>query len=786
MQAVAIFLLRFCFYWVGFASPIPRPSAPEGAMAPHIVKPFTVADDIGLSQFRGDYTAPKVFSPNRLFFAVVADRGRLDLNRSESSLRIYLTGDVRRFVTSRDIGRQPTPVWIVSKATCSYGPIITDVRWLPDSSGVAFLAKALSGNDQLWLADIKTRTIHALTPATEHVTGFDIRSRSRYVYSILSSTIHKKVLADSSSPAIVGTGRSLLSLIFPEDSATVALGLDDLSELWAVRNSKPFRIKETSSGRFLPIHTEGIRALSLAPDGRSVITAITVKEVPPEWETLYPSFYADSPYRIKAGVQDPYGFVGQRDVSEYVLVDLLSGKTKPLTNAPMGNAAGWWGLSHADWSADGQSIVLSDTFLPTNAQAETAKQRRPCVAVVDLKSGQLACVEEWKKDTDNGYEKDRGLIYRADFVRGDKRAIEIDYMGLNGPNGSRTYARSQDGTWNASSDSTLEQAKIEISIEQGLNASPVLMAMDRTTKASRVIWDPNPQLKDVQLGEVSILKWKDESGRDWVGGLYKPPDFVKGRMYPLVIQTHGFDDWAFRPSGSYPTAFAAQELAGVGFLVLQVKDCPIRETPEEASCQVRGYEAAVKRLVTDGLVDPTRIGIIGFSRTCYYVMTALTSSTLHFGAASVTDGVMADYLQYLQFGPLDMESLIGSKPFGEGLQEWLKRSPGFNLNKVTSPLLVVGEGPESLLSMWQPYAGLSFQHKPADLILLNTHEHVLTNPAMRLASQGETVDWFRFWLKGEEDPEPARKEQYQRWEKLCDMQIAENPDRPAYCVATKH
>jgi hypothetical protein len=32
------------------------------------------------------------------------------------------------------------------------------------------------------------------------------------------------------------------------------------------------------------------------------------------------------------------------------------------------------------------------------------------------------------------------------------------------------------------------------------------------------------------------------------------------------------------------------------------------------------------------------------------------------------------------------------------------------------------------------------------------------------------VDWFRFWLKEEEDPEPAKAEQYKRWRELKKMQ----------------
>ena len=201
------------------------------------------------------------------------------------------------------------------------------------------------------------------------------------------------------------------------------------------------------------------------------------------------------------------------------------------------------------------------------------------------------------------------------------------------------------------------------------------------------------------------------------------------------------------------------------------------ETPDEGPCKVSYYESAVNQLVSDGLVDPDKIGIIGFSRTCFDVMQALTMGSLHLKAASITDGVMVDHLQYMLASSGNsgvsraFDSIIGAPPFGEGLQQWLKRSPGFNLDKINTPLLVVGsEGAFSLLFMWQPYAGLRYLKKPVELVMLHAEEHVLTNPAARMASQGGTVDWFRFWLNGEEDPNPAKADQYTRWHQLHKLQ----------------
>jgi hypothetical protein len=119
----------------------------------------------------------------------------------------------------------------------------------------------------------------------------------------------------------------------------------------------------------------------------------------------------------------------------------------------------------------------------------------------------------------------------------------------------------------------------------------------------------------------------------------------------------------------------------------------------------------------------------------------------------------------------EAEATIGARPFGEGLQHWLKRSPGFNMDKVRTPLQVVAPRfITGLLYMWGPYSALRYLGKPVDLIVLPDTQHVLSNPAARVVSQGGTVDWFRFWLKGEEDPEATKAGQYARWRELRKLQ----------------
>jgi hypothetical protein len=225
---------------------------------------------------------------------------------------------------------------------------------------------------------------------------------------------------------------------------------------------------------------------------------------------------------------------------------------------------------------------------------------------------------------------------------------------------------------------------------------------------------------------------------------------------------------------------AARALADAGIVVLQVHDCPIRDSVEEAPCHVLGYDSAVAKLAQEGVIDPDRVGIVGFSRSCYYTLESLTRGKVHFAAASITDGVDGGYLQYLSSAdsPMDVsrrvrEAFIGVPPIADGLKLWFERAPGFNLDKVTAPVRIVAFSMRRLWGELEPYARLRLMKKPVDLIVVNVREHVLTNPTARMVSQGGTVDWFRFWLQGYEDPDPMKKDQYIRWRAMRKLQEAQ-------------
>jgi hypothetical protein len=528
----------------------------------------------------------------------------------------------------------------------------------------------------------------------------------------------------------------------------------------------------------------------LAPsaDGRTVIVLLPVKNIPLSWV----NFETPSNFKyLRVKPNDPYetSSLNPFRLVQYTLVDTFTGKTTPLIQAPNGNSLYSEHMNGAVWSSSGNNILLMNTFLPlddVDAQ-EQAQRRYPCLAaVVTVPSLTASCVAFGSY----GYSEKAGgpILEAAAFGQNEHNVIITTKHQPDGTESKSSY-HFTDGHWQlvkswptATKSQDLTQ-DLSLTVKEDINTPPAVWATDRVSKITRKIWDPNPQLANVNLGKASVVQWKDDSDYQWNAELVTPPNYVRGKRYPLVIQTHGVDFDEFFADGIFTTAFAARPLASAGIVVLQM---PINGldivSAREIPNQLRGFRSAIALLDRRGLIDPKKVGIIGFSRTCYYTEGALIRYPKLFAAASITDGVDESYMQYLLAGaggPLlshESEQIYGATPFGDGLAVWVKEAPSFNLNRVETPLLITTLGRGSILGEWEIYASLRMQKKPVDLMYLpqtEGYQHILQRPLERSASQQSNVDWFRFWLQGYEDPDPAKAAQYARWRALRKLQQQE-------------
>ncbi|MFC5862182.1 hypothetical protein ACFPT7_07750 [Acidicapsa dinghuensis] len=732
---------------------------------------LNVRDDIDLVTFGdlyGEGASPVLVSPDDEFVVIQSEYGSLDDDRLHDELRVYDMSQLGDYVDGAG-DRAPLPIWTIHEATYKDGgesTLVQHIRWLSDSSGFAYLLKNSSGHMELRIAELSSRSVVALTPSEQDVTAYDIRSPDHYAFTVTSEAgdVHRD--SDAEAETVLGASDTLYDAVFSPQMMPV-----DRSELWAAVGGKASPIFDTATGRVVAVYPEGRDNLTLSPDGRTLLIALPVPEIPRAWETRYLPPYREFPTPIVSGEQNLLSNRGYSFVSEYAAIDLKRGIVTLLTDGPTALRAGWWAnFAPPAWSSDGQWIILPGAFVPNGSNDDTP----PCVAVRELSAkGSLQCVVPLKRNLSHGFEPEYKRILSVKFEPGRNDRIDISYLAFEGTaarDGFMTYQKDATGNWRVESDAPIPHSasSLRIEVKMGFDEPPTLVGEDTKTGITKVIWDPNPQLRDIALGKVSPYRWNDETGRAWSALLYTPINYVVGKRYPLVIQNHGFDERRFSPSGGFPSAFVAQELAGAGIMVLQMRDCAGRGTPQELPCNVMGYESAVAQLSHSGLVDPQNVGIIGFSRTVSYVLAALSTSTLHFKAASVYDGINLGYFQQVaNMGATAWEdqisSMIGALPYGPGLYDWIARSPEFNLDKVTTPTRIVARGALGSIAMWEPYALLREMGRPVEFLQLQTNEHVITDPAIRLAAQGGNVDWFRYWLQGYEDPDPTKAEEYRRW-----------------------
>ncbi len=746
---------------------------------------FTVPDSIEMLRFstgtEEDAGPIARFSPDGRYFIVVIKRGVLQSDEIESTIWLFKGDEGSLGLDETATERPAEPKAVVRMSAATNGDPISDIRWQPDGHTIAFLGRNHSDERHLFVLDINEGHLAQLTPQGIDITGFD-GAENTFIVSA-QRPIPDSELYQSAGPGLqdiqVGTGLSIFSLLYPHwEEVTFGISSQSLMEL---SGGKTFTVRSAATSAPIVL-TRGrpVSLLSLSPSGRYVVATNNVERVPTDWEKYEPAFSFGTFVASDANTPPP---TSDLSPAQYLLIDLHDGKVSSLIDAPLGWSAGYFAdVPTAKWSADEREVAVSNTFVPF-ANDGRVRTMRPCVAVVDIHSRHVECVKEADPVVPG---KLRNAISEIEW--GDVNQLVLRYQSTDEPSQlTIEVLKREDGTWRSAdgilglqSAGPATEKNLTITLQEAINDPPVLIATDRKTGRSKQIWNPNPQLSEIQLGEATVFKWRDKAGHLWTGGLVKPPDYIMGHRYPLVIQTHGFNQNQFLADGIYSTANAARGLAGRGIMVLQVAEIRAAQsfTPEEAEVDARaGYESAIQQLASDGLIEPDKIGIIGFSRTGWYVLDCLIHCQEHFLAATLAESTyesLGEYLlnaDYRSSEPAKgLASAMGNSPFGEGIRQWLISSPGFNTDKIHTPILFEANDPPALVYAWDMYAALRLQAKPAEMVYMRNGQHVLTKPREVLASQSMTVDWYDFWLNGHEDRDPQKSAQYVRWREFRKVQ----------------
>jgi len=719
-----------------------------------------------------------VASADGKYFLLVTQRGVLSNNTLEGTIWLFNQQAIRDYASGRNTAK-PVPRKLVTMAATSNTPVIYDVRWVDGSRKVAFLGKNGNPYQRLFVADIQTGSTKAVTKKDLYVTAYDM-SGDTIVYTVLSQGLG---LHFDRELVVVGD-RFLPDLIYRDPPA-----IEDISESLLQRYSNSLHLQK--AGKEIPSHftMQGeplqlfIPTLTLSPDAKFLITVAPVREIAKQWEQYQPLY---EEWRLKAGpVKNMLGSVlNNRRPEQHVAINLETGVVSPLIDAPAGRDLGYaLAPTEAFWLEDNRHLIVTNTYLPLSPpldeETRVRRSQQAAITLLDLSTGEIQASIDLKDQVktspfvnlnDIAWDSTRHEL-RLQYLRGG----EDDY-GPAPPEGFVLRAGKWVKTQEASGESKNE---VEVSVLQDLNNPPMLWAQFRGRKAESPIWDPNPQFSNLRMGGAAIYYWRDAKGRAQSGILALPPDYDRKHRYPLVIQTHGYQkDQYFATGGGFDTGNGGRALAARDIVVLQTNEAAFSNPPDEGPENLAAFESAIDHLVTDGVVDRSRVGVVGFSRTTFHVRYSLVHHPDLFRAASITDGMDNSYGQYFLFYTpthvdANVEAINGGAPYGDGLMKWVLNANGFNLDKIQTPLLISGFQRGGLWNDWETYAGLRRLNKPVEYLWWwkgNT-PHILVQPNQRYASQETAVDWFDFWLNGHEDSDPTKAEQYARWRELRRLQV---------------
>jgi dipeptidyl aminopeptidase/acylaminoacyl peptidase len=736
-------------------------------------KPFGVKESIELNTIVTiDGYHPKadkpeeniaLYSPDGSRFLIRTRRGDVASNTIIETIYVFSARDVSRLLSGRLNASRPD---IVAKISVrNDDDVVRSIHWL-DNNIFDFIGPDSHGTLQGWSADVRDLALTQLTHSSTNVSGF-AATAERVIYFADQPPVRSKPVP------VVGpfidyefAGDSHLSRSYWEDRKTGAvhsIGVDpfllspDCLDIWP------------------------------SPDGRLAIAMRPVQNPPPHWADYLgrtPGVPSDSHIFADATLYtDPTSYKSYF-APRFVVLDLDTGSIRPLLDAPSGYIAhtALYRSFNVWWMNDQRSILVSNTFLPLDAidpQEMAHRSREPAIAQIELADGSATLIARIPLLSAERSDRHQDVSW-------DERSATLTVSDIAGNVAKPKQYRSDGSGWKEFDQRAGGARAFTVAVKQDFELRPTLFARGRECGCEKQLFDPEPNLDKYDLGHVELVNWSGPSNGTWngkwQGELIYPVGYTNGARYPLVVLTHAFPskpgEFLVDGPGGITTAMPAQALANAGFMVLQIFDGACFTTdPKESFVCADGYQKGIRYLSDRGLVDDRRVGLIAFSRTGVVTGRLLAEHPDLLTAVDISDAFWWGYVTHTLFFPEVGDGATQARALTSGLdhQESIGEAandPLYRWPDSRTAIRLEANGRASLLSMWEAVSILRAAHHPADFVYFPHGAHTLLMPDERLASQGGNVDWFRFWLQGYQDPDPNKRDQYERWRALRRMRGA--------------
>ncbi len=307
---------------------------------------------------------------------------------------------------------------------------------------------------------------------------------------------------------------------------------------------------------------------------------------------------------------------------------------------------------------------------------------------------------------------------------------------------------------------------------------PQIAVVDGTTGDVKTLVNLNPEFKNIVLSQPSRIQGTNKYNDMWSAHLVKPLNYEPGKRYPLVIVTYrSGEDFLLGGSGNENPiqVYAAHGLAVLDFDIGRIRSRRPGDFEDRLldwASPTASMEMAINRLSETGIIDPERVGLAGFSHGSEILEYSISHTDLF--RAAVESGpaardpyfyFMADNTWHQTFSDWG----LGGWPEAKAKVNWKELASSLNANRIKTPVLMNAGDSEYIIAL-SLYTSLQQLQKPVELFIYPNELHVKNQPKHRYEIYERNLDWFRFWLKEEEDPDPAKVEQYRRWRELRKLQ----------------
>ncbi len=275
--------------------------------------------------------------------------------------------------------------------------------------------------------------------------------------------------------------------------------------------------------------------------------------------------------------------------------------------------------------------------------------------------------------------------------------------------------------------------------------------------------DLNPHTKTWKFPSVKHVTWKAPDGAEVGGPLELPFGWKKGdKPLPLVVAIHGgpttasYNDLRFDPHNGR-LYFAAKGYAvlcpnyrgSTGYGSKFVTDL----IGKENDIEVKDILAGIQHLIKEGIADPDRIAVMGWSNGGYLTncLITLKDSPVKIRAAS-SGGSIVDTVAEWGFNDEPAYPLVFKKGLPwETPEIYRKTSPTYGLGNVKTPTLihVGGDDPRCPAghSRMLHRALKEYVKVPTELVVYPGEPHGLTKLSNRTAKMEWDLAWFEKYMK---------------------------------------